>query len=177
MPSINSALRSTGTKLGYAVALVAAFLGSMVLSYGVVRYLSRQEEAGAAAFRGEVRDAGELRRFSNDLLELTAEYVRQVPRAKPGRLVRGTDWIQSDFLPRANELRRHMIASTTTSGLLTTLLRASDEVVLMAKSPDDNALRDRTLVAVRAASEAVEAHIAAIGADPGLSEPARLPGF
>jgi len=166
-----------GSKLRYFITLLLGCVVSMAVSYGVVRYLSQGLTHDPVPESAEVRDAEQLRQFSNALLRLTAEYLNHLPQNVQAPSHGFRTWLEQDFRPRLNNLRRQMAGAPVSGEALTRLLAAADGVAKMTTHPAQGDLQREVLRKVREAAVAVEAQIAAVRADLYLSQPPLMPGF
>ena len=163
-------------KTAYFLALLLGGLLSTAVSYGVVRYFAQELRQGPAP-DADVREAEQLRQFSNTLLRLTGEYLSNLSRRGGGHAPGLRTWAAHDFRPGLNDLRRQMARSPVSAQPLTALLAAADRLALMVADPEDAQLRRAALDEVRSASDAVEAYIAAQRLDSYLTQPRAMPAF
>jgi len=149
---------------------------AMALTYLLVGQLlvgARPAPVSAA----ELREATELRLFSNELVDMVEEFLARTKSAKAGQAAAYERWAEQDFRPRGNDFRQRLIHSKLNNRAHTALLAAADRTVAMSASPHDSRLSQS---AKRAALEAVklcESHIAQLGATKGISPAPATPSF
>lgn len=158
------------------LAVIGACSLTMAVSYQFSLSTLRKEPAYRASSAG-LSQATRIRRFSNELLRLTGEYLSEVPRDEGPISERTERWLASEFRPRLNDLRQRMMASPGPSTALAELLAAADRVTAMVIRPNDFAPRGPAANAVLDACAYTEQTIAAMGLQRNTTPPAIVPGF
>lgn len=156
------------------ILLTAAVLGgaSMFVSFYVVNYLAREVVARKSVNPATIRKANTLRVFSNELVNLCNEYVRRLEADTGTNRVNVLPWVEKVLRPEIQFLQQRMDEALQEDSSLSTELEAAvARCGVMARYPEDNEIRTRTLRDVATAVEKVDAWIEHEGIDPRLSSP------
>jgi len=159
-----------------ALALTACLI-AMAASYHLVQYLLTGQSPGDTAERVVIRQADELRMYSNELLRLTAEFLRRAASETPDSAESFETWLERDMRPRMASVRRQMHESTLQSPAFTQILSAADRVAAMIDNPGQTNLRRKATSEVIDANVAVEEYIASLGVAHYLSVSPGTPRF
>jgi hypothetical protein len=155
----------------------AACLIAMASSYHLVQYLLTDHGPDDTPEATVIRQADELRMYSNDLLRLTAEFLRHAARETPDSSETLDTWLKDDLRPRINAVRRQMHESALQSPAFSQLLSAADRVAAMASNPGQANLRRLATSEVLDANVAVEEYIASLGVARYLTVSPGTPRF
>ncbi len=166
-----NAMRSTA----FLLLALTACLASMAFAYFLVRASARSSGASPPSPKA-IEHGRALRAWSNELVELTNDFLARAPTVPIGAGAR--NWVDGRFFSRALQLR-HRIAETTKNTLppRDALLHAADRLGSLARHPEDVLLRRAVLADVWRAAERTEAYIAEQGLAPFLRMPRELPAF
>lgn len=165
----NRRIRGWLSRFGFALA-------AMGLTFVLVLFLLQRGSSSAITAEG-LEDADQLRQYSNELLDLTSEYLDRVPESD-APIDRDTrDWIDWRLRPQLNDLQQRMLRSEVRHPALPDLIAASDRAASMASQPEDRALRIRGIDLILDATESVETALREDGLATRLETPGRTPGF
>ncbi len=145
-------------QLGFTIMLVLAAVGAMVLAYGGARMVSRCDGYDASSLVLSEQKAEEMHRLSKDLVVLASDLFER--RSTEEGETPLEQWVQERFTPRANDLRRRMLAVTSLpEHAISGLLAALDRLSAMAAQPHREELSDAAASAVLDAITTVENYL------------------
>ncbi|MBX3178987.1 MAG: hypothetical protein KF886_16655 [Candidatus Hydrogenedentes bacterium] len=162
----------------FAALSVGLACAAMVVSFLVVRHL-----AGPARGREELdpavlQRARILRGFSNELVTLCNDYHRRFPAGMAGAGASNRQWADRVFRRDLQFLQDRIDAILPdTLPEYVNLRAAVHRCAAMARHPGDQLLREQTLREVARATEAIEAHLRALGAEVKAGPPRVRPRF
>jgi len=159
-----------------ALALTACLI-AMAASYHVVLYVLSDQRPATAPEPVVIQQANELRMYSNELLRLTAEFLRHTARETHDSPETTETRLREDLGPRLNAVRRQMHESSLKSPAFSQLLSAADRVAAMINNPGQANLRRMATSEVLDANLAVEEHISTLGVARYLSISPGTPRF
>ncbi len=160
------------------LAGVAGLLG-MAISYGMVRFLTRGMTIVPTVEPESIYQARLLRAWSNELVELTGDYLQRLPSDVKAPSPGTRNWIERSFRPQMEDVRRRMAEVETWAdlGAYRALSAAVDRTLAMAGHPNDTELRGLTAQEVVRAARAVEDYILQRRLSSYLAVPAKRPAF
>lgn len=150
---------------------------AMCLSYLLVgQLLARSAPDPISA--AELREATELRLFTNELVSLVDEFLKR-GRATDGPADEAAyeRWIDRSFHPKTNDLRQRLVHTKLSGRALSALLAAADRAVAMGAQPEDTHLRENATAAVLEATAKTKSRIAQMGAEKRIAPPPLKPSF
>jgi len=131
----------------------------------------------AAVTAAELREAKELRLFSNELVDMVDEFLARSKSAEAVQVASYARWAEQNFRPRCNDLRQRLVHSRLSNRAHTALLAAADRTVAMSASPHDSRLSERATRAVLEAVEQCEARIQQLRATQRIRPAPSTPTF
>ena len=149
---------------------------AMCLSYLLVGQLLARSEPDPLTAR-ELREATELRLFSNELAVRVDEFLEKKEVTGSAKQASYEQWVRRHFRPGINDLRQRMIHSDLSSRAHTALLAAADRVAAMGARPRDLRLQESARSAVLEAMAQSESHITRMGADKRVTPRPVAPSF
>jgi len=163
----------------YGIKLIVASAITMALAYLLVRILLETAEPPQPGPEA-IREAQQLRRFSNELVTLTAEFLSRSQQSGPGKLGQSAEfgrWATREYGPKINDLRQRMLRSDLSGRAFHALLAAADRTAAMGERPTDERLKKLAIRDVRAAASHTETRIAALGVADRIAPQAVAPRF
>ena len=149
---------------------------AMCLSYLLVGQLLARSGPDPLTAR-ELREATELRLFSNELVLLVGEFLEKKGVRGPAEQASYEKWVHRAFHPRVNDLRQRLVRSDLSSRAHTALLAAADRTAAMSARPEDVRLQESARSAVLEAMAQSESHITQMGADKRVTPRPVRPSF
>lgn len=164
--------------IGYILKLLAGSILVLVITFYSVRMLL-PTLSPAAPDAIAMKEAQQLRYFSNELIRLESEVIKKAPtaRSRPHEENEFYRWVYRSATPRAQDLQRRMLAYRTPSTALRALRDATDRTKTSLTQPEDVQLRRRAANRVLDAVSEVEKRIRALGMEQHVIPPPLLPGF
>lgn len=155
--------------------------GTPILAMGLTYLLVGQLLAGstpaAPVTTADLREAKELRLFSNELVHMLDELFARANSTERPEVASYQRWADEDFRPRTNDLRQRLIHSELSSRAHTALLAGADRTVAMSANPHDSRLTQHATRAVLEAVEQSEARISQLRASERITPRAVTPSF
>lgn len=149
---------------------------AMCLSYLLVgQLLARSGPDPLTA--SELREARELRLFSNELVMLVDEFLAGRTATGSAGQASYEKWVRRSFHPRINDLRQRLIHSDLSSRAHTALLAAADRAAAMSGRPQDLRLQENARSAVLNAMAQSESRITQMGAGKRVTPRPVAPSF
>ena len=167
--TIESIMNRFGALLRYFAALAVASTLCAAVSYGIVRYLTRDVDVYTRSDVNALREATELRESMNILAELTGEFMARTDSTEPTAAY--ATWRQRDFQPRLDALRDRLVHVPDAYESLVPLLRAADALHMTAAGQSDVVRRERTARTVLEAILAGERRVGELGVNPNKLPP------
>jgi hypothetical protein len=162
-----------GHGLRYLLMIVLGTGLSIGLSYGTVRYLSKEMRQSSRPDAAQVRTVRHLRFCANELARLAGDYLERLPldTKTPKPPVR--QWIEQGFRPHLDELQRRIKEAPDLNQIpsFQALTAAADRAVIMANHPEDQELRRRTLQDIQTSTQDVQTYLAGLRGVPAGIEP------
>lgn len=160
------------------LAGVAGILG-ITVSYGTVRYLTRGMTIVPAVEPESIHHARLLGAWTNELVELTGEYLKRLPLDAKSPSPSARNWIERSFRPQVADLRRRMAEVETWADLdaYRALSASVERILAMSGHPNDTRLRSLTVKEVVRAARTVEDYIEQRRLSPYLAVPVKRPVF
>jgi len=160
------------------LAGVAGLLG-MAISYGMVRFLMSGMTIVPTVEPESIYQARLLRAWTNELVELTGDYLKRLPLDVKTPSPGARNWIERSFRPQMEDLRRRIAEAETWADLdaYRALNAAVDRTLAMASHPNDTELRGLTAQEVVRAANTVEDYIMRRRLSSYLVVPAKRPTF
>lgn len=149
---------------------------AMCLSYLLVGQLLGTSKPDPLTLE-ELREATELRLFSNELVLLVDEFLAKKGVTGPAKQASYEKWVDRSFHPRVNDLRQRLVRSDLSSRAHTALLAAADRAAAMGARPQDVRLQASARSAVLEAVAQSESHITQLGADKRVTPRPATPSF
>lgn len=149
---------------------------AMCLSYLLVGQLLARSQPDPLT-PGELREAMELRQFSNELVLLVNEFLQKDRVTEAAARAFHEQWVHRSFHPRVNDLRQRLVHSDLSSRAHTALLAAADRASAMGARPQDARSHESAVSAVLEAIALSESHIAQLGADKRVTPRLVTPSF
>ncbi len=165
-------------RLAFFVLLLAGAATSMAVSYGVVRYLTRDLTLIAVTDPELVRTATLLRSWSNELVDVMTAYLERVPLEAAAPKPSAKQWAAGEFRDRVVSLRQAMERQALWDLESYRRLRAAaDRALSMVQHPADRELRRMVAKDITTAVATVEDHIRRNRVAAELPLPMRQPRF
>ena len=149
---------------------------AMCLSYLLVGQLLARSEPDPLTLE-ELREATQLRLFSNELVLLVDEFLVKERVTEPAGRASYEKWVRRSFHPKVNDLRQRLVRSDLSSRAHTALLAAADRTAAMGGRPQDARLQESAKSAVLEALAKSESHITQMGADKRVTPRPATPSF
>ena len=125
----------------------------------------------------ELREATELRLFSNELVLLMDEFLKKNRVTEAAARGSHETWVQRSFHPRVNDLRQRLLHSDLSSRAHTALLAAADRAAAMSARSQDARSHESARSAVLKAVALTESRISQLGADKRVTPRLVTPSF
>lgn len=162
----------TFKNVSYLAALALSCILAVLLGYAITQHLAASWSIDSAIDAAAAADAAELARIGSGLVELVSEFHDKAALHPDAAAPAFTHWIETDFRPRLDTLRRAAGAAKGDAAVASALMTAADSVAVMAGSPTSQPARDSARDAVLEADAAVDGLLSAMGIDRRLLEPA-----
>lgn len=134
----------------YFIKLALAFSLTMLLSFFLVILLLNTRRAPAPAPE-TVDKMNQLRTFSNDLIEATAEYISETQTIESD--TQRERWLERQFQPKVNNLKQKIVAANLDGPGYMALLQASEKLVALGESQRPGLLSETKQQILKAQSE------------------------
>lgn len=170
----DSVVNRLGRAVRYLAALAVATTVCAAVSFGIVRYITRDVTMVSHADERAVREATELRNHSRALAELSGQWFERASAGGESRAL--TMWLDKEFQPRLNDLRHRLVHVEYPGEAARSLLRAAESLGLSTASPSDMSRRRIAASAILQALSDAERRVGALGVNPdALPPPVPLP--
>ncbi|MCH7958729.1 MAG: hypothetical protein IID08_01270 [Candidatus Hydrogenedentes bacterium] len=162
----------------YLVKLLAGCVLTLTITFHSVQALL-PTLTPAAPDAIAMKEAQQLRYFSNAILRLESEVIKKAPtpRSRPHEENEFFTWVSRTAAPRAKDLQRRMLAYGTPSTALVALRDAVDRAKVSLTQPEDVQLRRQAANRVLDAVSETEKRIRALGMEQHIAPPPQRPGF
>lgn len=164
--------RRTGTFGGVVRDLAALAVAASIcagLSFGLVRYVTRDLSVYRRSDDRAMQEALALRTYSRTLAELSGEWFQRA--AADGSSQAFRTWLEREFQPRLNDLRQQIVHAGHAGEAFEAIRRAADALNVSASTPQDESRRRRAAELILEGISVAERRVMTLDVDFGKLPP------